>query len=48
MTNDIIALASNWEERPLPIKCDKKDDPPVWATSSPHLLNLTKREKNYI
>jgi len=31
-TNDMIAMASNWEERLRPPKCDKKDDPQVWAT----------------
>jgi len=41
MTNDMIAMASNWEERIRPPKCDKKDDPQVWATSFPHLITLT-------
>jgi len=45
LTNDIIALASNWEERIRPSKCDKKEDPQVWATSFPHLVTLTKKEK---
>jgi len=34
-------MASNWEERIRPPKCDKKDDPQVWATSFPHLITLT-------
>ena len=33
MTNDMIALASNREDRLRPPKCDKKEDPQVWATS---------------
>ena len=45
MTNDKIALASNWEDRLRPPKCDKKEDPQVWATSFPHLLTLTQKEK---
>ena len=45
MTNDMIALASNWEDRLRPPKYDKKEDPQVWATSFPHLLNLTQKEK---
>jgi len=46
MTNDMIALASNWEDRLRPLKCDKKEDPQVWATSFPHLLTLTQNEKS--
>ena len=45
MTNDMIALASIWEDRLRPPKCDKKEDPQVWATSLPHLLTLTQKEK---
>jgi len=45
MTNDMIALASNWEDRLRPPKCDKKEDSQVWATSFPHLLTLTQKEK---
>ena len=45
MTNDMIALASIWEDRLRPPKCDKKEDPQVWATSFPHLLTLTQKEK---
>jgi len=45
MTNDMIALASNWEDKLRPPKCDKKEDPQVWATSFPHLLTLTQKEK---
>jgi len=26
-------------------KCDKKENPQVWATSFPHLLTLTQKEK---
>jgi len=48
MTNDMIALASNWEDRLRPPKCDKKEDPQVWATSFPHLLTLTQKEKKLI
>jgi len=45
MPNDMIALASNWENRlRLPIYY-KKEDPQVWATSFPHLLTLTQKEK---
>jgi len=35
MRNDMIAMASNWDERLWPPKCDKKGDPQVWATSFP-------------
>jgi len=45
MTIDMIALAFNWEDRLRPPKCDKKEDPQVWATSFPHLLTLTQKEK---
>jgi len=45
MTNDMIALASIWEDRLRPPKCDKKEDPQVWATSFPHLLTKTQKEK---
>ena len=45
MSNDMIALASNWEDRLHPPKCDKKEDPQVWATSFPHLLTLTQKKK---
>ena len=38
MTNDMIALASNWEDRQRPPKCDKKEDPQVWATFFPICL----------
>jgi len=48
MTNDMIAMASNWEERLWAPKSEKKDDPQVWATSFLHLITLTKREKNLI
>ena len=46
MTNDMIAMASNWEERLRAPKGKKKDDPQVWGTSFPNLITLTKREKN--
>jgi len=46
MTNDMIAMASNWKERLRPSKADKKDDPQVWATSFPHLITLTEKEKS--
>jgi len=46
MTSDMIAMASNWDERLRAPKGEKKDDPQVWATSFPHLITLTKREKN--
>jgi len=45
MTNDMVSLASNWEDRLRPPKCDKKEDPQVWTTSFPHLLTLTQKEK---
>ena len=45
MTNDMIALASNWEDRLRTPKRDKKEDPQVWATSFPHLFTLTQKEK---
>ena len=45
MTNDMIAITSNWEERLRPPKCDKKDDPQVWATSFLHQLTRTEKEK---
>ena len=41
MTNDMITLASNWEDRLRPPKCDKKQYPQVWARFFPHLLTLT-------
>ena len=46
MTNDMIAMASNWEERLRAPKGENKDDPQVWAASFPNLIALTKREKN--
>ena len=45
ITNDMVALVSNWEDRLRPSKCDKKEDPQVWAISFPHLLTLTQKEK---
>ena len=45
-TNNMIAMASNWEERLQAPKGEKKDDPQDWATSFPHMLTRTKREKN--
>jgi len=38
MANDMITMASNWEERLRPPKSDKKEDPQVWATAFTHLL----------
>jgi len=46
MTNDMIAVASNWKDRLRPSKCDKKEDQQVWATSFPNLLTLTQKEKS--
>jgi len=46
MTDDMIAMASNWEERLRAPKGEKKDDSQVWATSFAHVITLTKREKN--
>ena len=40
-----LSLASNWEDRLRPPKYDKKEDPQGWATSFPHLLTLTQKEK---
>ena len=40
MTNDMITMASNWEERLWAPKGEKKDDPHVWTTSFPHLITL--------
>jgi len=45
MTNDMIAMTSNWEERLRVPKSDKEDDPQIWCTSFPHLITLTEREK---
>jgi len=45
MTNDMIAMTSNWEERLRPQKCDKKDDPQVWGTSSPSDNSNRERKK---
>jgi len=39
-------MASNWEKRLRAPKDEKKDDQQVWATSFPHPITLTKREKN--
>ena len=43
-TNDMIALASNWEDRLRPQNATRKKTQ-VWATSFPHLLTLTQKEK---
>ena len=45
LTNDMIAMTSNWEERLRAPKDEKKDDPQVWATSFPHLITFTRREQ---
>ena len=42
----MTAMASKREERLRAPKGEKKDDPQVWAISFPHLITLTKREKN--
>jgi len=42
MTNDMIALASNWGYRLRPPKCNRKKDPQFWAISFLHLLTLTQ------
>ena len=41
----MVALTSKWEDRLRSPKCDKKEEPQVWATSFPHLLTLTQKEK---
>ena len=33
LINDMISMASNWEERLRSPNCDKKDDPQLWASS---------------
>jgi len=38
-------MATNWEVRLRPLKCDKKDDPQVYAASFPYLITLTEKEK---
>jgi len=45
-TNDMIGMASSWEERPRPQKCDEKDDPQVRVTA---LLtcSLNQKQKNF-
>ena len=46
MSNDMIALASNWEDRLRPTKCDKKEDPQVLGyIFSPSAYSNTKRKK---
>jgi len=39
----MIVMASNWQERLRPSKCDKKEDPQVWVSSFPHLLTITQK-----
>jgi len=46
MTIDMIAMAPYWEESLRPLKCDRKDDPQVWATSFSRQLALSEREKS--
>jgi len=41
----MIAMASNWEEKLSPRKCEKKCNPQIWTTSFPHLLALSIAEK---
>jgi len=40
-------MTSSWEERLRAPKGEKKDDPQVWATFFPHVINLTKRENSF-
>ena len=42
VTNDMIAKASNWEERLQAPKCNKENDLQFWTKSFLHLLTLTK------
>jgi len=44
----MIVMASNWKERLCPLKCDKKDDPQVWATSFPYPLTLSMKESKLV
>ena len=44
MTDGMITMASSWENRLRPQKCDKKDDLRVWATSFAHMLTPTEKK----
>jgi len=39
-------MLHHWADRLRPPKCDKKEDPQVWATSFPHQFTLTQKEKS--
>ena len=41
MTNDMVTLASNWEDRLRPQKCDNTSLGYIFS----HLLTLTQKEK---
>ena len=43
--NGMIAITSNWEERPWSPKCNNKEALHVWDTSLLHLITLTKKVK---
>jgi len=43
MTNGILAMLSKWQERLRLPKCDRQDDPQVWATSFSHLATLSQK-----
>jgi len=46
MADDMLALASQWENRLWPPKCDKKEDQQVGLhIPFPHLLTPTHKEK---
>jgi len=39
------AMASKLDERLCSPEYDKKDEPQIWATSFPHILNLSKKDR---
>jgi len=39
-----MAMAFKWEEILPSPKCDKKEEPQLWDTSSPHLITLHQRK----
>jgi len=41
----MVATESKWEKSLCPPKCDRKDEPHIWATSLPHLL-IVSNNKN--
>jgi len=45
MTNDMIAVALNWDVRLGPPKCDKKDDPQVQGYIFPRSENSNGERK---